>query len=348
MSQIRVGTTILAADIGGTHLNLALLSRKAAGFDLVRKASCATQRESSLLEPVQRFLQACFPKKPDLACISGAGPVQGRQIHLTNVPWNIDGDVLADGLGIPVKVINDFTAIAHGVLLLDPTDRRQVCTLPHSDGSRPALDPEGTILIVGAGTGLGVAYVVRSGGEARVMPSEGGHIGLPVLGDETAELWRYLRSGFPGPPGAEAAVSGPGIANLFSFLADRQEKTDQALFASILALPKTERASVISTHADTDPLCRRTMDLFVDLYARVCAELSAVFLPTGGVFLAGGIAAKNEAHFLQENRFMASFEANYREHLDVITKNTPVHIVRDYDISLYGAARAGCEPGEIP
>jgi len=82
------------------------------------------------------------------------------------------------------------------------------------------------------------------------------------------------------------------------------------------------------------------MALFVELYARVCAELCAVFLPTGGLYLAGGIAGKNAARFLDGGRFMASFERNYRPHLDVIARATPVHLVRDYAVSLYGAADA--------
>ena len=78
----------------------------------------------------------------------------------------------------------------------------------------------------------------------------------------------------------------------------------------------------------------------MDLYARVCADLCAVFLPTGGLFLAGGIAAKNAPHFVEDPRFMARFERNYRAHLDLLTRATPVFLVHDYDLSLYGAAHA--------
>jgi glucokinase len=83
----------------------------------------------------------------------------------------------------------------------------------------------------------------------------------------------------------------------------------------------------------------------VDLFARVCADLCAVFLPKGGLFLAGGIASKNWGHFMEQGRFMARFERNYRAHLDLLTRATPVYLVRDYDLSLYGAAHAPeCSP----
>ena len=76
------------------------------------------------------------------------------------------------------------------------------------------------------------------------------------------------------------------------------------------------------------------------LYARVCADLSAAFIPSGGLYLAGGIAAKNEGLFLGDQRFMASFEGSYREHIRAILGRVPVMIVKDYAISLYGAANA--------
>ena len=89
--------------------------------------------------------------------------------------------------------------------------------------------------------------------------------------------------------------------------------------------------------------CARALALFVDLFARVCAQLCAVFLPSGGLFLAGGIASKNASQFLGQGRFMARFELNYRAHLDLLTRATPVFLVHDYDVSLFGAAHApGC------
>lgn len=172
-----------------------------------------------------------------------------------------------------------------------------------------------------------------------VHPSEGGHIGLPVTGEETLQLWRHLRAKFPGPPGAEAAVSGPGIAHIFQFLveAGRCPATPEA--GAILALPEAERPQAIARNA-ADPACARAMELFVELYGRVCAELCAVFMPTGGLYLAGGIAAKNAERLLGQHRFMASFERNYRSHLDAICRTTPVYLVMDYAVSLYGAADA--------
>jgi glucokinase len=331
---------VLAADVGGTNLGLALLAGRPGKVRMLRRAAFRTSGEPSLLEPVRRFLAESaaegFPPV-EAACVSGAGPVKGHLIELTNAPWDIDGLALGHELKVPVGLVNDFTAVGRGVLLLDPADPAQLLPLPHPDGSAPAPDPLGTVLVVGAGTGLGVGYITREAGVSTVHASEGGHIGLPVTGEETVRLWEYLAARFPGPPGAEAAVSGPGIAAIHAFLTESGRFPATPALAEILALPPQERPAAVARTL-SDPACARAMELFVELYARVCAELCAVFLPAGGICLAGGIASKNADLFLEGGRFMASFERNYRPHLDAITRSTPVHIVRDYAVSLYGAA----------
>jgi glucokinase len=335
-----VDNSILVADVGGTNLNLALLAPDGSRFRLLRKARYRTQEEQSLLGPIQRFLADEPGIQPRRACLSGAGPVLDRRIHLTNAPWDIDGRALERGLGIPVQLVNDFIALSCGVLQLDLEDPAQVTPLPHADGGRPVPDPAGLALVVGAGTGLGVGFVVPTPAGPRAFPSEGGHIGLPVFDEDSLALWKHLALGLPGPPGAEMAVSGQGLAHIFRFLLDSRRAPWTPEATAILGLPPADQPAAISARAAEDPACTRTMALFVDLYARVCAELCAVFLPTGGLFLAGGIAAKNTEHLLATGRFMARFDQNYRTHLDRLTRATPVYLVRDYDLSLFGAAHA--------
>ncbi len=331
---------VLAADVGGTNLTLALLAGHPGRVRLLRKAVFSTAAESSLAGPLRRFLdEGAGLGRPEAFCVSAAGQVQDGRIRLTNAAWDIDGPALRAELGIPVKLVNDFSAVAQGVLLLDPGDREQLLPLPHGRVPEPAPDPRGTVLVVGAGTGLGVGFITRDAGGPRVHPSEGGHIGLPMTGPETLAFWEHVSPKYPGPPGAETAVSGPGIAALHRFLEESGRFAPTAASAAILALPEAGRPAAIAARTD-DPCCRRAMELFVELYARVCAELCVAFIPTGGIFLAGGVASKNAGLFLDGRRFMASFDRNYRAHLDAITRATPVHIVLDYDVSLYGAADA--------
>jgi glucokinase len=261
----------------------------------------------------------------------------GRRLALTNAPWDLEADALEAALGIPVRLVNDFTALTHGVRHLDLADARRVTPLPHRDGSLPAPDPAGPLLVVGAGTGLGVGFAIPGAG---VFPSEGGHLGLPAFDEETEALRRHLGKGLPGPPGAELAVSGPGLARIFRFLLDTGRAPTSTLAAGIRALPEDRQPEAIATHAPADPACDRAMALFVALFARVCADLGAAFLPTGGLFLAGGLVAKNPEAFLRKGAFMTRFEQNYLPHLNRLARSLPIFLTHDEDLGLRGAAQA--------
>lgn len=341
-SRTAYDTIVLAGDVGGTNTNLALIGKKGGSFTVIFDRHYKTKDEKSLLEPVERFLAEVAARnsalKPERCCISGAGAVVGRTIGLTNAPWSIDGVRLEEALGIPVSVINDFTAVSYGILLLDHENPKQITRLPHTDGSLP-LPGRGVRAILGAGTGLGVAYVVHANNEDIVMASEGGHTTLPVYDEVSRQFQAWLEGRYGFTPGAEAGISGQGIANLFEFFALSRGNLDP-IAKKILEAPFTERPALVATSADRNPACRDAMDAFVKLYARKAADMAATFLPAGGIYLAGGIASKNESWFLGENRFMSMFEKSYAKHIRNILAGTPVMIVKDYSISLYGAANA--------
>jgi len=346
-SRTSYDLVVLAGDVGGTNINLALIGKKGGTFTLLFDRHYRTKEEPSLVVPLGRFLEEArreLPNfRPELCCVSGAGPVVNGKIHLTNAPWGIDAREIESGFGIPTRLINDFTAVSYGVILLDPANAEQITRLPHVDGSLP--EPRsGLRAIVGAGTGLGVGFVVRVHDRVEALPSEGGHITLPVYDELTRDFQRWLQGRLGFVPGAEAGVSGQGIANLIQFLAERAEAAAPGGMGegarTALAADAAERPALVAAAAPTDPLCAQAMNVFVELYARVAADLTAAFLPAGGVFLAGGIAAKNEARFLEGNRFMTMFERSYRAHIVSILSSTPVMIVKDYAISLYGAANA--------
>jgi glucokinase len=334
---------VLAGDIGGTNTNLALLGEKNGAFTILFDRHYKTKEEASLAEPFGRFLEEAHASLPGLTpercCISGAGPVVEGRIDLTNAPWGIDGPALQRDFGIPTRVINDFTAISYGVGLLDPEKPEQITRLPHQDGSMPRPD-EGVKVVVGAGTGLGVGFLTRIRGRMEAFPSEGGHVTLPVYDEESRAFQRWLEFKYGFVPGAEAGVSGMGISHILSFLAERESGRLSETASGILAEGEDRRPALIAAAAGSDALCGRTMDMFVKLYARVAADFAAAFIPTGGLYLAGGIASKNEARFMEGSRFMSMFERSYREHIRAILAKVPVMIVKDYAISLYGAANA--------
>ncbi len=358
----------LVGDIGGTNTNLALAEHNEDGINLLQKSRFSTQEEHSLLDPVRRFLQETRGytdgRKIDFCCISGAGPVQSDQsIQLTNAPWAIRADELERVLQTPVKLINDFTALSYAITLLDYRDKREVTQMPHSDGALPT-PRDGMMLVIGAGTGLGVGFVERNVGRVSAYASEGGHSEMPCYDKLTYAFheWMSDRVGFPA--GAELAVSGQGIANIFEFLcsdhftsavlngayettADLLGREITAEAHSILQQPRSEWPALISKSArrnpNRDPYCALAMEVFVHLYGLKAANLASLFLPVGGVWLAGGISSKNEPWLIENDRFMRWFEKNYAPHIRQILSQTPVFIVKNYDISLLGAAVAALQ-----
>lgn len=349
MSTARVSydLVVLAGDVGGTNTNLALIGKKGGTFSTILERHYSTKTESSFRDPLERFLRETRKEapgfRPDLACVSGAGPVEADSIRLTNAPWDIDATEISRDFGLRTLLINDFTAVSYGVLLLDPGNASQLRILAGRGSPPPEPVPGGVKAVLGAGTGLGVGYVVRIGDRTLAFPSEGGHVSLPVYDEETRAFSRWLEDRYGFPPGAEAGVSGQGIGHLFAFLAERETAAGRALSAAdaaVLDLPEAERPARIAAASRKSALCGRSLEIFVRLYARCAADAAACFLPYGGLYLAGGIASKNEAWFLEDFRFMDMFLRSYREHIRAILARVPVYIVKDYGISLYGAANA--------
>lgn len=339
---------ILAGDIGGTNTNLALVNHDKGHFSIVFSRRYSTQAEISLLGPMERFLReafaAGFGHHIDSCCISAAGPVIDGSIRLTNAPWSIHASELSERFGLPVHLINDFTAISYAVALLDPRDREQIGHLPHGDGSEP-MPGYGMALVVGAGTGLGVGFMDKDeGGVCRVYPSEGGHTTMPCWDERGFAFYCWMKARLGSDPSIERAVSGQGIDNIFGFLCSQEAPGNLA--ASILEKNESERPALIAANRMLDPLCAQTMELFAGFYARAVSSLAAAFLPYGGIWLAGGISSKNEGFLIEGNRFMRAFEINSEPHIRTFLAEVPVMIVRNYSISLIGAANAACQLGK--
>jgi len=357
---------ILAGDIGGTNTNLALIKRTEKRFTILFSLRFSTREETSLARPIDTLLAQAREKgidrAPDICCISGAGPVQNRKIQLTNAPWNIDAVEVEELFGFPVILINDFGAISYAIPLLDAEDSSQIVKLPHCDGSIPPAPQEGLALVVGAGTGLGVGFLLKQkDGRCLAFPSEGGHSGLNCWDELSHAYHRWLSDRLSYPPGAELAASGTGIASIFSFLCSPefdiamakpydvptplQPREKSSVDAAILALPEQNRPEEIAKAIHKSFRCALTMDLFVRFYAAKVSDLASVFLPSGGIYLAGGISSKLEAFLVENHRFMSSFERNYAPHMRKFLAELPVMLVRDYSISLLGAANAAVQLG---
>lgn len=337
------GATVLAVDVGGTNTSCAIVETGSARFVKRFERRYSTRAEPSLVAALRGFIaeaKSAGAPEPALLCVSGAGPVVGRTITMTNAPWGIDGDELEACFSLTSFVINDFSAVAWGVLLLDPRDPDELYQLPTPGGVLVEPVASGPMVFIGAGTGLGFGYALHDGGQTRVYASEGGHVCLPVYDDDSRAFSRWLEDRYGFAAGAEAGVSGLGIGNIFSFLSSRGNHPTAAVRV-VLDAAELDRPALIASAAESgDTLCLAVMDMFVRLYARVASDAAATFLPGGGIYLAGGVAAKNLPRFTEGDRFMRTFALAYREHVRAIAARTPVFVVKDYAISIYGAANA--------
>jgi glucokinase len=331
---------ILVGDVGGTNTRLALATHSNGAWTLRDWEIYPTADLTDMSQAVDRFLADHRPHAGTLpCCLSGAGPVRKNVSHLSNVNWTIDGPQLERRFDLHVLVINDFSAICYGLPALPRDDRQALVPIPHTDGTFGRRD--GTVwAAVGAGTGLGIGFLVTMDGRHLALPSEGGHALFGAFDEETQAMKAYVSAKLGSAPGSEQFVSGQGIVNAFEYLVQsgRYERSEEV--QAVIDTPDDDKPAVISNHAGTDPCCSDAMALFVRMYGKVASNAALTVLPSAGVFLAGGIAAKNESWFTERDDFMQAFEDNYKESVRPFLRRCPVFIVKDTAVALLGAAHA--------
>src|SRR5262245_11515270 len=142
---------VLCGDIGGTKTLLAIAALDGERFDIIFERRYADRDFADFVDLVCAFRDAA-QTPVERACLGIAGPIDGRRVAVTNFPWRIDADALERALGAPVALANDFVAAANGIDLLR---LEAVATLQAGEP-----EPHGPQVVMGAGTGLGVAYRV--------------------------------------------------------------------------------------------------------------------------------------------------------------------------------------------
>ncbi len=331
---------MIVGDIGGTHARLALA-------DGAGRVSPARQYEShrfaSFHEVARRFVAETGAQATQ-ACFAVAGPVVDGRIRTTNLPWLIDAHELETELRLErVLLVNDFYAQALAVTAFRPDDWVEV---------RPGAPvPGGPIAVLGAGTGLGEAFLVHAAGRYQVLSSEGGHVEFGPADELQIELLRWLRErispGAAASPGAgpvhvsyERILSGAGLVALYGFMRDRGFAPEQPHVAE--ALQQGDAAAAISRFAlaHEDRLSDAALDLFFTIYGQEAGNLGLKVLAGGGVYLCGGIAPRNLARLREaDGPFQRAFAAKGR--LSAVLEQVPVRVVTNPQAGLIGAAVAG-------
>jgi len=322
-----VGMRILAGDIGGTSSRLACFTVDGAGLETLAERWYKSREHGSLMEIVRKFVDE-FGVSADRACFGVAGPVRQGRVRTPNLPWSVEGEVLAQALGLPsVKLLNDLEANAYGIDLLGKDDFAVL---------NPGIpDPTGTIAVVSAGTGLGEAFAYWDGTAHRPLPSEGGHADFAPRNELETELLLYLRTEH-GRVSYERIVSGPGLRNIYRFLRDcRHVPESPAVAAEMLAGDPSQAISHAALEGRCE-LCIQTLDLFISLYGAEAGNVALRYLATGGVYVGGGIAPKIIDR-LKSPTFMMAFTTKGR--LSPLLETIPVRVILNDRTALLGAGR---------
>jgi len=311
---------ILAADIGGTSSRFASFTAFGKG-ELRHEASqwLSTEEASSFEGLLKGLGETPFPLRPeeaDMAVIAVAGPVEGgRRSSPPNISWDIDLD-LGGSPSLPPRavLINDFFAQAFATISPVAASAERIL-----DGEAAA---EGAIAVIGAGTGLGHAALVPDGrGAYLAVPSEKGHAAFPLVmpGEEEYLAFHASRTGDPYPRG-DTILSGRGMALLHAFLTG-EELTPEEITPRL-------------THAS------ETVSWFSRFYGRACRDYALAVLGRGGVYIAGGLAARTP-ELVRHEAFAEEFRKSPTMG-DLLAK-IPVFLIREQESGLWGAARFGLQ-----
>ena len=316
---------VLTGDIGATNARLAVVEVVQGRARVVHQESSDSKNAPALAALVQRFLAAHTGPRPERACFGVAGPVDSGRVNLTNLGWTLDEASLGREVGIPVRLINDFVAIGYAIPVLAGSN---LAELQH--GAAPERAP---IAIIGAGSGLGHAFLLWEGDRYVVHSSEAGHGDFAARTPLEAELLASLQAEH-GHVSWERIVSGPGLVALYRFLAARGVPREQPGLRA--EMERGDAAAVITKHAlaRSDPLCGEALDRFVDAYGDQAGNFALSVLARS-VYVAGGIAPRILPKLL-EGGFARAFRSKGRFE-DFLTQ-MPIRVIMRPDVGLVGAA----------
>jgi len=308
----------LVGDVGGTNARFALADLSGAEPRLLDPRSFARSEFPSLEAAIAGYLDGAS-ERPASAVIAVAGPVTDGAAALTNGEWRMSEQGLLKNGFDAARLINDFTALALSVRRLGPDDLADV------GEASPSLT--GAVAVIGAGTGLGVAAVVREDGREAVVVTEGGHIAFAPADDIEIEVLRHLSGRF-GRVSLERILSGSGLVNLRWALG----KVD-----GLEVQPLEPEQIVDLAMRGENSLCVQTLDRFCAIYGAAAGDFALAFGATGGVYLGGGISPRI-LEPLRRSAFRARFEAKGR--FAAYTTRIATRVILHPMAALLGAADA--------
>lgn len=316
----------LAGDVGGTKTILALFVTENNDVNCLKKQQFSSADYQTFAELLNDFL-ADVDIQITAVCIGVAGTVVDGRCETTNLPWTLSSKAIGERVQSQhVWLLNDLEATAWG--LLDLPEHYFVELNPDAQHS------QGHKAVLAAGTGLGEAIIAWDGIAHQVLPSEGGHVDFSPTNEQEIALLRHLLKRYPEHVSCERLISGIGLVNIYQFLKHSNQYPINLEIERQLI--ERDPAAVIGEAGvvGSDILCLAALKLFCRLYGVESGNLALKCLPYGGIYLAGGIAAKILT-VLQQGDFMQGFLEKGR--CRAVLQRISVKVCTNPEVALLGA-----------
>jgi len=317
--------TLLIGDIGGTNARFAIADPERPGFSNAVTLKCADFACAD--DAIRHYLNEVTASSPDVICLAAAGPVVDNTVQITNNHWTLSAaDIAADFDIAAVRLLNDFEALAYSMPHLQAEDTLAIglpdlLSLP---------DDNFNIAVIGPGTGLGTAGLMKRGSILVPIVGEGGHVGFAPKSQVQVEILGALRSKFD-RVSVERLVSGAGLENIYWALTLIHGEHQTQLSAKEVFANGGEGG---------DPRAAEAIQMFYEILGQVAGDLALTMGAVDGVYVAGGIA-KRYPELLQNSGFRNAFnnKGRYRSYMERI----PTLLITHDEPGLLGSASCALE-----
>ena len=319
----------LAVDVGASKVRVGAFSEQNGRLRMTHVDRFVTKEWGGVGAVLKRFVSDKGISSVDAVAVGVAGPVSGRRVKMTNLPWVIDAESLEKEIGCRRAIVmNDLAAHGYGIEELSEGD---YVTLREGE-AKP-----GNRALIAAGSGLGECILYWTGGQFFPSPSEGGHGTFSPRNALELSLAEFLLERYPGHVSWERVVSGHhGFRNLYDFL----KKRGDFPAPTELDVATTGKAEIgpelLQGWEKGNPLARRTLSLFFELYGAEAGNLALKALALNGVYLAGGIARRMLPQ-LEESGFLDAFSSKGR--MSGLLSGIPIYVITDPESPIKGLAR---------
>ena len=327
---------VLGGDIGGTNTNLGIFGIRKGLPVLLVSFHYKSNELKGLHRAVNEVLGRAYSDyklRITKACFAVAGVLSPDKdyVKVTNAKWDVSRNVLAEKTNLKkILLINDFEAVGYGISMLAKKDIAIV--------KKAKRLPKAPVLVIGAGTGLGKATLAYNEYYDLYipLPSEAGHSDFAAQSRKELELVNFIRKRkkIRGSVPYEEVLSGEGLINIYMFLR-KSGKFKETMHTKEIA-KSDNKAELISQYRKSNPICKAVFDIFTKIYARFARNFALDAIARGGVYIAGGIIAKNSDMLGEE--LVKEFENN--DTLGHLLKQIPVYAILNYNAGLLGAGFA--------